>query len=226
MEIQYLGHSCFQIMLNELKVIIDPHIKANPLAKAIDFDELTPDIILVTHGHEDHMSDAIELATKKEATVISNFEIATWFSNKGVKNTHPMNLGGSWDISNIKLTYVNAVHSSSLPDGSYGGSAGGFIIETEGKTIYHAGDTALSIDMKVLSEKFNINLAMLPIGDNLTMGMEDAVKASEFIGCNNILGMHFDTFEIIKINHNTVKQYFKNNNKNFTIPEVGEVISI
>ena len=226
MKIKYLGHSCFLFQINGIEVIIDPFISPNNLADQINIDDLSPKYILLSHGHEDHVADALELATKNNATIISNFEVTQWFHKKGVEHFHPMNHGGSWEFEFGKVTMVNAVHSSSMPDGSYGGNPAGFVIEAENKTFYYAGDTALNMDMQLLGKLYSFDLAFLPIGDNFTMSAKDAVMASDFINCNKIVGMHFDTFGYIKIDHGQSIALFKNAGKELTIPTIGDEIII
>lgn len=200
-KINYLGHSCFIIDINGIKLLIDPFISPNELAKNIEVENLACDYILVSHGHGDHVADLVAIAKRTNAKIVSSYEIIEWLSNQDVKNGHPMNLGGTWnfDFGSIKMMY--AAHSNSLPDGTYGGTAAGFMIKADGKTIYYAGDTALMQEMKLTGELFNIDYAFLPIGDNFTMGIDDAVIAAKFINCKNIIGMHYDTFGYIKINH-------------------------
>lgn len=226
MKIKYLGHSCFLFQINGIEVIIDPFISPNDLASQINVDDLSPKYILLSHGHEDHVADALELATKNNATIVSNFEVTQWFHKKGVKHFHPMNYGGSWEFEFGKVTMVSAVHSSSMPDGSYGGNPAGFIIETHDKTLYYAGDTALTLDMQLLGNRYSIDVAFLPIGGNFTMEAEDAVTAANFVGCDKIIGMHFDTFDFIKIDHNKLMTLFKDDGKELTIPSIGDEIIV
>ena len=153
------------------------------------------------------MADAFDIAMRNDATIVSNYEVATWFQKKGVKNTHPMNHGGSWNFDFGTAKFVNAVHSSMLPDGSYGGNAGGFVIESDTKNFYYSGDTALTMDMKLIpltSKK--LDFSILPIGDNFTMGAHEAVLAAEFVGTTKVVGVHFDTFGYIKINQSIEKK--------------------
>lgn len=171
------------------------------MANHIKVDVIKCDYILVSHGHSDHLADLISIAKQTGAKVVSSYEIIEWVSKQGIENGHPMNLGGNWnfDFGSVKMVYAS--HSSSLPDGSYGGPAAGFIIKAEGKTYYYAGDTSLNQDMKLFGEFNQIDYAFLPIGDNFTMGIDDAIIACKFINCKNIIGMHYDTFGYIKIDH-------------------------
>jgi L-ascorbate metabolism protein UlaG (beta-lactamase superfamily) len=197
-----LGHSCFQLEIAGKKFITDPFLRGNPLAKDIDFSTLEADYILVSHGHEDHIADLMELARQTKALVIANFEITTWVQNQGYDHVHGMNSGGSLRTEFGRIKVVRAEHSSSFPDGSYAGCPNGFVIEAEQACIYFAGDTALSYDQKLIGEEFDLDLAMLPIGDTFTMGVQDAIRAAGFVKCKTVVGMHYDTFAPIEIDHN------------------------
>lgn len=196
MKITILGHESLQILIGETYILVDPFISGNPKAAHIEMDSLKADYILVTHAHFDHTKDVEAIAKRTNAIIVSNYEIATHYQNKGF-NVHPMNHGGSWEFDFGRVKYVNAVHTSSFEDGTYGGQPGGFVIEGEHKNIYIAGDTALTYDMKLIPMQTKLDLAILPIGDNFTMGIEDAIIASDFVECDKILGYHFDTFGYI-----------------------------
>jgi len=225
MKITYLGHASLAIEVAGKNIIVDPFISANELAKDIELDQLKADYILLTHAHQDHILDVETIAKRTKAKIVSNFEIVTYYGNKGFEG-HPMNHGGSWQFDFGKLTYVNAIHTSSFPDGSYGGQPGGFILQTDEGNIYIAGDTALTMDMKLIPLQAKLDLAVLPIGDNFTMGIESAVIASDFIQCNRILGYHYDTFGYIVIDHKKAKQAFKEKGKELILLPVGEDIFI
>jgi len=225
MKITYLGHASLAIEVAGKNIIVDPFISANELAKDIKPDQLKADYILLTHAHQDHILDVETIAKRTKAKIVSNFEIVNYYGNKGFEG-HPMNHGGSWQFDFGKLTYVNAIHTSSFPDGSYGGQPGGFILQTDEGNIYIAGDTALTMDMKLIPLQAKLDLAVLPIGDNFTMGIESAVIASDFIQCNRILGYHYDTFGYIVIDHKKAKQAFKEKGKELILLPVGEDIFI
>lgn len=226
MKLTYYGHACFGVEVNGKHLLFDPFISPNELAQGIDIDQIPADYILISHGHEDHIADAINIANRTGATVVSNYEIVVWLGQQGIENGHPMNHGGSWAFDFGKVTYTNAVHSSVLPDGTYGGNPGGFIIESSEGNFYYAGDTALTMDMKLIGDYKSLDFALLPIGDNFTMGVDDAVVCAEFIQCNKIIGMHFDTFGYIKIDHDEAKQKFQNKGKELALLSIGNTITI
>jgi L-ascorbate metabolism protein UlaG (beta-lactamase superfamily) len=226
MNITYYGHSCFGVEINGKNLLFDPFISPNELAKNININTIKADYILISHGHEDHIADAESIAKRTGAKVICSWEINVWLGNKGVANIHPMNTGGKvkLDFGNVKA--VAAVHSSGLPDGTYGGTAMGFVVESTEGNFYYAGDTALTYDMKLIGDYRKIDFAFLPIGDNFTMGVDNAIIASEFIKCNNIIGMHYDTFGYIKINKEEAISKFTLNGNSLKLMEIGETIKI
>lgn len=226
MLITYYGHSCFLVNVNGKKLLFDPFISPNPLAAHIDIASVKADYILVSHGHEDHIADLVEIARQNDATVISNWEIHSWCQNKGINRTHPMNIGGHWIFDFGKVKCVNAVHSSSFPDGSYAGNPMGFLIEAPSGKFYYSGDTALHLDMKLIGDYKKMDFAFLPLGNNFTMGIDNAVIAAEFIKCERIIGMHYDTFEMIRIDHDEAKQTFEKAGKKLSLLKIGETIEI
>ncbi len=223
MKFTYYGHACFAVETAGKTLLFDPFITPNALAKAIDVDAVPADFILLTHGHADHVANAARIATRTGATVIANFEVATWIGSQGVAKVHAMNHGGSFDFDFGRVKYVNAIHSSSLPDGSYGGQPGGFVVTPKDDgSFYAAGDTALTFDMKLIGEEFSLRFAALPIGDNFTMGAADAAKAAGFIGCDEIVGVHYDTFPPIRIDHEAAKAAFSKAGKRLHLLKIGE----
>jgi L-ascorbate metabolism protein UlaG (beta-lactamase superfamily) len=225
MKITFYGHASLGIKIDDVNILVDPFISANPKASKINIDTLKADFILVTHAHQDHIVDVETIAKRTGAIVISNFEIVAHFEKLGIDG-HPMNHGGKWDFEFGIVKYVNAIHSSSFPDGSYGGQPGGFVIEGEHKNIYIAGDTALTYDMKLIPLQTKLDLAILPIGDNFTMGIEDAIIASDFVECDKILGYHYDTFGYIEIDHETAKRKFFEKDKDLMLLEIGNSIEL
>lgn len=226
MKTTYYGHSCFSVEIKGKKLLFDPFITPNEKASGIDIRTIEADYVLLSHAHEDHIADAETILKQTSAVLVSNFEIVSWYEKKGINNFHPMNHGGTkkFDFGSVK--YVNAIHSSVLPDGSYGGNPGGFVITSEEGNFYFAGDTALTYDMKLIAEQFNLDFAVLPIGDNFTMGVDDAVLASDFIQCNNILGVHFDTFGYIVIDHKEALRKFEAKNKKLHLLKIGDSINL
>ncbi|MUP46331.1 metal-dependent hydrolase [Gramella sp. BOM4] len=226
MKITFYGQNSLAIKIGDIDIIVDPFITGNDLSKdKVDIMDLKADYILLTHAHQDHVLDAEAIAKNTGAVIVSNFEIANHYEENGIE-VHPMNHGGSWDFEFGNLKYVNAIHTSSFPDGSYGGQPGGFVIEGEHKNLYIAGDTALTMDMKLIPMQTKLDLAVLPIGDNFTMGVDDAIIASDFIECDKILGCHYDTFGYIEIDHEEAKRKFYEKGKDLMLLEIGESIEL
>jgi L-ascorbate metabolism protein UlaG (beta-lactamase superfamily) len=221
MNVTYYGHSCFSVEVSGKLLLFDPFISKNELAKNIDPSRLEPDFILISHGHFDHVDDAVGIAKQSGAGIIANFEVATWMGNQGIANVHPMNTGGAhgFPFGRVKLT--PAIHSSSFPDGSYAGNPVGFVIESTAGSFYYSGDTALTLDMKLIGETTKLAFAILPIGDNFTMGVDDAIKASDFVGCKKVLGVHYDTFPVIKLKHDDAREKFAAAGKELILLDIG-----
>ena len=197
LELTWLGHASWLLQTAEHKIIVDPFISENPSATA-SVGELEADFVLLTHGHFDHVADAAEIANRCNATLVANYEIATWFAEKHqVKNTIGMNLGGNvvMPFGSVKMTL--AWHSSQLPDGSYGGNPGGFHVERGGKKVYFAGDTALFSDMMLIGAA-GVDVAILPIGDLFTMGPQDSVEAAKFLKAKVVIPAHYNTWPPIE----------------------------
>lgn len=225
MKFTYFGHASFMIETNGKKLLFDPFISPNELAKDIDISALKPDYIILSHGHGDHVADVEAIYANSEATIISTYEVVSWFQAKGLERAHPMNHGGSWQFDFGKIKLVNAIHSSSMPDGSYGGNPAGVVIQNHEGTFYYAGDTALTKDMELIGEEFDLNFAILPVGDNFTMGVADAMKAAKMINCTEIVGVHFDTFPYVAIDHDEAVKLATAANVNLVLPKIGEEIS-
>ncbi|WNJ18974.1 metal-dependent hydrolase [Pontibacter sp. G13] len=225
MNITFYGHACFGVEIDGVNLLFDPFISPNPLASQIDIDAIPADFILLSHGHEDHVADVEVIAKRTGATLVGAFEVVSWFGAKGIEKFHPMNIGGSWNFDFGTVKCVNAIHTSSMPDGSYGGAPLGFIVKTSAGNFYYSGDTALTLDMQLLADD-ELEFAMLCMGDNFTMGIEDAVKAASLIECDEIIGMHFDTFGYIKIDHDQAKSAFSSAGKNLKLPSIGETFTM
>jgi L-ascorbate metabolism protein UlaG (beta-lactamase superfamily) len=222
MKVTYYGHASFAVRLGQQTLLFDPFITPNELAKNIDINQIAATYLLISHGHADHIADAAAIAKRTGATLIANYEVAEWFGKQGVKKTHGMNHGGAHRFEFGRAKYVNAIHSSSFPDGTYAGNPGGFVIESNEGNFYFSGDTALTMDMKLIGESTPLKFAALCIGDNFTMGPDDAVKAAEFVRCQEILGVHYDTFPPIRIDHDEAVAKFNSAGKNLHLLKPGE----
>ncbi|MDY0000324.1 MAG: metal-dependent hydrolase [Polyangia bacterium] len=194
-KVTWLGHSATLIETDQVSLLIDPFLSGNEYASS-SADEMKPDVIAITHGHGDHVGDAVEIAKRTGALCVANFEIVSWLQKRGVQNVHPQHIGGGFNYPWGRLKLTIAHHGSALPDGSYGGNPAGILLTLGGKTIYHAGDTGLFYDMKLIGDE-GVDLAILPIGDNFTMGPEDAHRAVELIRPSYVIPIHYDTFEVI-----------------------------
>lgn len=200
MKFTYYGHSCFQVETNGKKILFDPFISHNDLAKHINIESINPDFIFLSHGHTDHIADCTAIAKRTGCMVICSWEIYEWLQKRGLTNLHPMNTGGKWNFDFGSLKCVVAQHSSGLPDGSYGGSPMGCIVESKEGAFYYSSDTALTLDMQLIPLWAKLDYAVLCIGDNFTMGVADAIRSAEMIQCKRIIGVHYNTFGYIKIN--------------------------
>lgn len=220
MKFTFYGQSSFELETGGKRLLFDPFITPNELAKDIDINNLKPDYILVSHGHGDHVADLVTIQKHTGAKVICIADIAGWLGKQGIDNVHGMNIGGGYNFDFGRVKMVNAIHSSSMPDGSYGGNPAGFIIYAEGKKIYFAGDTALTYDMKLLADE-NLDWAILPIGDNYTMGVNDAIKSTDFFNCKNVIGIHYNSFPVIKIDVDEAINKFTAAGINIQLPPVG-----
>jgi L-ascorbate metabolism protein UlaG (beta-lactamase superfamily) len=225
MKYTYYGQSCFLLETANTKFLFDPFISQNPLASNIDMTKIEADYILVSHGHGDHLADLVTLAKQTKATVIAIPEIIDWLNKQGIENVHPMNFGKyKFDFGTVRMVW--ATHSSGLPDGSYGGNPAGFVLETNGKQIYFAGDTGLTIEMKLLADLYQLDYAILPIGGNYTMDVDDAVIAANYINCDKIIGVHYNTFPVIAINMLGAIDSFRRAQKTLLLPKIGETIGL
>ena len=195
-ELTYHSHACFTVTVGDTKLLIDPFLSDNDLAD-VGPEEVEADYILISHGHGDHVGDAVAIAQRTGAMTISNFEIMGWLQGQGVARAHPLHIGGGFDFpfGRVKLTIAH--HGSALPDGSYGGNPAGFLLTLAGKKIYHACDTGLFYDMKLIGEE-GLDVAILPIGDNFTMGPDDAPRAVKLLEPTVVIPIHYDTFDVIQ----------------------------
>jgi L-ascorbate metabolism protein UlaG (beta-lactamase superfamily) len=199
LKITYYGHSTFLLETDEHKIVVDPFFAPNNPLAPVSVDQVQADFILVTHGHEDHTADAAALAAATNALVIGNFEVVSWLEAHGAKRVHGMNTGGAFTFAFGRVKLTIAHHSSTMPDGSSGGHPNGMIVSlNDGRDLYLAGDTALTYDMKLIGEAGGVDLAFLPIGDNFTMGPDDAVQAAQFVKTKHVIPIHYNTFPPIQ----------------------------
>jgi len=226
MKLTYYGHACFSVQIKGKHILFDPFITGNPLAQAIDVNQIPADYILVSHGHQDHTLDLISIAKRTGAKVVSNFEIIGWLGKQGISNGHPVNHGGKWTFDFGTVKYVNAIHSSSFADGSYAGNPGGFIISSEEGVFYYSGDTALTMDMQLIPRFFKLDFAVMPVGDDFTMGYEEALMAAEMVQCKRVVGVHYDTFDLIRLDKQRAQDHFTKAGYELLLPGIGETISV
>lgn len=226
MKLTYYGHSCFQVEIKGKKILFDPFITYNELAKDVDVNSIETDYIFLSHGHADHTADCVSIAQRTGCKVVAAFEVHEWLNKQGIANTHPMNTGGKWNFDFGTVKCVVAQHSSSMPDGTYGGNPMGFVFTTDEGNFYYTGDTALTLDMQLIPMWAKLDFAVLCIGDNFTMDVEDAVRCADFIDCKKIVGVHYNTFGFIKINEDKAKETFAASGKTLLLPAIKETTDI
>ena len=200
MKVTYYGHSCFQIETGGSVLLFDPFITGNlHTENIVTVDDLNPDVILLTHAHGDHWGDTMEIAKRTGALLVGNFEITSYAQRNGHDAVQPMNTGGTWTFAWGRLTQTYARHSSSFPDGTYGGNPNGFLLFAEGRCIYNTGDTSPFAEMTWIGEDHDIDLALMPIGDCFTMGLSGAIRAARMIQPQLTVPLHYNTFPPIQV---------------------------
>ncbi len=221
----FYGHSCFAIDFNGSRLLFDPFMGGNPDPEATIRD-IQADYILVSHGHADHTADLVRIAQQTGAPILAVFEICEWCKTQGLDNVVPFNYGGErqFDFGRVKYTY--AQHSSVLPDGTYAGNPGGFLLMSPEQNIYYSGDTSLCTDMQLIPQRAVPHVSILPVGDVYTMGLDDALSASDMLQCDTLVGVHFDTFEDIKIDHLQAQEKAQLKSKKLILPKINETIDI
>ncbi|MBK7227923.1 MAG: metal-dependent hydrolase [Ignavibacteriales bacterium] len=225
MKLKYFGHSAFQITTNTgVTILIDPFLDYNPLSPVKSID-VNADFIVLTHGHGDHVGDGLEIGKRCNSLFICVNELAEWVKSKGL-NAHNMHIGGAHNFQFGRVKFTIAHHGSLTPDNQYAGEASGVLITIEGKTIYHTGDTGLFYDMKLIGEMNKIDYMLLPIGDNFTMGITDAVKAVEFVNPKIAIPIHYNTFPVINSDPQEFKKQLEDIGKNCRIMNFGEEIEL
>ena len=227
MEITYYGHSSVGIKLEGSSLLFDPFIRPNSLAGHIDISKIKPDYIFLSHCHEDHVADLAEIQRNSGAVVVAIVETAAWVEKQGIPSDKivALNFGGTFSASFGSAKMVYALHTNSTPEGNYAGEPAGFLLKAGAKTLYFAGDTALTTEMQLLGTSA-IDCAFLPIGGHYTMDVDDAILASNFINCTEIIGIHYDTFPPIQIDQELAKRKFKDAGRSLHLLSIGEPFSL
>lgn len=226
MQVTYYGHSCFSVSAAGKRLLFDPFISGNELAKHISIDEIQADYIFVSHGHFDHMQDVVAIARRTGAMVLAGWELYNYFSKEGITNAMPINPGGKYTFEFGTVKAFAAQHSSSLENGSYAGVAAGFAFKTEKGNFYYSGDTALTLDMGLVAKWTSLDFAVFPIGGGLTMDAEDAIAAAELVQVKQVIGVHYDTFSFITIDKTGTSNLFRKADMHLHLPEIGASLEI
>lgn len=225
MKLTFYGHACFMVETAGKKLLFDPFISGNDKAKDIDIQSIEADFILISHGHGDHIADLVTIAKNTGATVIGMLEVTNWIEKQGYDKVVGMNLGlMQAEFGSVRM--VPAQHSSSLPDGSYGGNPAGFVVTTADGSFYYSGDTCLTMDMQLIPRYGKMAFAIMPIGGHFTMNPDDAVIAAEFAQCDKVVGVHYDTWPPIAIDTEKAQKAFADAGRTLMLPGIGETITI
>ena len=226
MKLTFYGHATLSIEVNGKTLLFDPFFTGNPSVKNVDIDQIKADYIFITHGHADHTGDVVQIAKKTGAVCVAPPEIAGWLGKNGVEKVHAVNHGGPSTFDFGKARAVNAIHSSSLSDGSYAGNPLGYVFTTSSGNFYVAGDTALTMDMQLIPLWAKLDFSVMPIGGNYTMDADDAIHAADFVKCNTVVGIHYNTWPGIAIDTEKAKANFSVAGKKLLLPNPGETIEV
>jgi L-ascorbate metabolism protein UlaG (beta-lactamase superfamily) len=226
MKLTYYGHATFSVTVTGRTFLFDPFFNGNPSLKNIDIDKVKADYVFLTHGHGDHTADAVSVAKRTGAICVAAAEIAGWLGKQGLEKVHPINHGGPVPFEFGKVRGVNAIHSSSFNDGSYAGNPMGFVFTTSEGDFYVAGDTALTMDMQLIPLWAKLQFAVMPIGGNYTMDVADAIHAADFVKCDKVVGVHYNTWPIIAVDTAKAKSDFAAAGKTLLLPASGETIEV
>lgn len=225
MQLTYYGHACFMVETAGVKLLFDPFISGNEKAKDIDIERIEADYILISHGHGDHLADLVAIAKRTGATVIGMVEVANWIARQGYDKVTGMNLGLTHtDFGTVRMT--PAAHSSSMPDGSYGGNPAGFVVTTSEGAFHYTGDTCLVMDMQLIPRYGDMQFVVMPIGGHFTMNPDDAVIAAEFMQCKKVVGVHYNTWPPIAIDTEQAKKTFADAGRELLLPAIGDTITV
>lgn len=227
MKVTYYGHSCFSCEIGPHRVLFDPFISPNPLAKEVNVDAIEADFILLTHGHSDHIFDVERIARRTGATVVTVFETGAYLQRQGLEKVVQMNTGGQLKLPFGTVRLVPALHSNQLPDGSYGGAAVGFVVSTPDQAFYYSGDTSLTREMLTIGELYpRLDAAFLCVGGHFTMDVADALIAASWCGTTHVIGMHFDSFPPIAVDHDAAQQLADAAGIDLLLPHIGQTFQL
>ncbi|MCS6917089.1 MAG: metal-dependent hydrolase [Chitinophagales bacterium] len=226
LQITYFGHSCFGVVAGGRRLLFDPFVSGNPKAAHLRAEDLQADYVLISHAHGDHLADALQVLQRTGAKLISNFEIASYYEAKGISGVEKLNFGGRIATSFGHVRMLHAQHSSQFPDGTYGGNPGAFLVESSDGNFYFAGDTALTLDLQLIPRYATVKLAFLPIGGYFTMDYNDAAIAAEFLQSEIVIGMHYDSFPPITIDHDAAQKAFADSQAKLILMPVGGTLTV
>jgi L-ascorbate metabolism protein UlaG (beta-lactamase superfamily) len=226
MKLTFYGHATFSIEVNGKIILFDPFFTGNPMIPNADPTRIKADYIFLTHGHGDHTGDVVSIAQNTGATVVAPAELSGWLGKQGLQKVHAVNHGGPAPFDFGKVRAVSAIHSSSTPDGVYAGNPVGYVFTTSSGNFYAAGDTALTMDMQLIPLWAKLDFSVMPIGGNFTMDVADAIHAADFVKCDTVVGIHYNTWPVIAVDTEKAKADFKAAGKKLLLPAPGETIDL